>query len=271
MAAVPPALASAGDTAGVVSSGVSVVNVDFEVVDAPEASGDVETSGDAEASDNAVPVSYNTTEATSVAESIYSAEVASTLAIIDGVEAVDVTAAVDAMFNDTLLFHRLSKSDVDAVDICKSYAFDASQVNWHLANTEEWMRTYAIANQHRDFFKRNGLIATIAFDFLGFSGFKCAVGTSHLCTIDCPTVVRSVENLETARHVYFTLVSASHMLTVMEIIDVSISTCPTLLFIFVFYPRPGVCGVSPAPADVVFVFCSYPHPTATGANECRNL
>jgi hypothetical protein len=196
-------MASAGDVSGVVDSGVAFVDVEVEVVDAPEAT------GHAEASDNATPVSYNTTETISGAESIYSVEAAPTLAIIDGAEAIDITAAVDAMFNDTLLFNRVSQSDVDAVDICKSYAFDASQVNWHLANTEEWMRTYGLANQHRDFFKRNGLIATIAFDFLGISGFKCAVGISHLCTIDCPTVVRSVENLEMARHMYFTLVSAS--------------------------------------------------------------
>jgi hypothetical protein len=224
VAAVPPVVASTEDAAGVVSNGVADVDVDVEVVDASEAT------GTAEAIETAVPVPGNATEAMSGVGNIYPAEAAPTLAILDGIEAIDVTAAVDAMFNDTLLFHRLSQSDVDAVDICKSYAFDASQVNWHLANTEEWMRTYAIANQHRDFFKRNGLIATIAFDFLGISGFKCAVGTSHLCTVDCPTVVRSVENLVTARHVYFTLVSASHMLTVMEIIDVSISPCSHLLF-----------------------------------------
>ncbi|KAA8895437.1 hypothetical protein FN846DRAFT_339298 [Sphaerosporella brunnea] len=139
--------------------------------------------------------------------------------MIGGSEAVDVTNTVEAMFNDSALFHRLSQSDVDAVDICKSYAFDTSQVNWHLANTEAWQRSYALENQHRAIFKLRGLVGTIAFDFLGISGFKCAIGTSHLCTIDCPTVVRSVADLEVARHVYFTLASASHLVTVMEILD----------------------------------------------------
>jgi hypothetical protein len=229
--AVPPTENFAGDVAGDASApaavdapaadspAADVADVDVDVdINANDVS---EASANAEVSETAVPVSEHT-------KSLETADAAPTRIMIDGVvEAIEVTSAVDAMFNDSLLFHRLSQSDVDAVDICKSYAFDMSQVNWHLANTEEWMRTYAITNQHRDFFKRNGLIATIAFDFLGVSGFKCAVGTSHLCTVDCPTVVRSVENLETARHVYFTLVSASHMLTVMEIIDVSRPLTPT--------------------------------------------
>ncbi|KAF8539870.1 hypothetical protein BDD12DRAFT_909774 [Trichophaea hybrida] len=140
------------------------------------------------------------------------------ITIINGKVALDITDIVESMFSDTKLFHRLAQSDVDAVDICKSYAFDPSQINWHIAGTYEWMLDYTLANQNREFFKKNGLISTIAFDFLGINNFKCAIGTSHLCTVDCPTVVKSVEDLEIARNVFFALTSATHMLTITEIV-----------------------------------------------------
>ena len=140
--------------------------------------------------------------------------------MIDGKEALDITDIVENMYNDTRLFHRLAASDVDAVDICKSYAFDPSQTNWHIARTHEWLLEYALANKDRDYLRTHGLVATIAFDFLGRSQVKSAVGTSHLTAIDCPTVVRSVEDLEVARHVYYVLTSATQLLTVSEIVHV---------------------------------------------------
>ena len=145
--------------------------------------------------------------------------------VINGKEALDITDIVENMYNDTRLLHRLAATDVDAVDICKSYAFDPSQANWHIARTHEWLLEYALANRDRDYFRAHGLIATIAFDFLGRSQVKYAVGTSHLTAVDCPAVVRSVEDLEVARHVYYALTSATHLLTISEIVHVR---CPPL-------------------------------------------
>lgn len=141
-----------------------------------------------------------------------------TVEVGNGIEAIEVTDIVESMFDDTRLIHQLAQSDIDAIDICKSYAFEPSQVNWHVADTHRWMQIYTLMNQDRDYFKRNGLSSTIAFDFLGIANYKCAIGTSHLCTVDCPTVVRGIEDLTTARHVFFVLTSSSHMLTVTELI-----------------------------------------------------
>jgi len=142
------------------------------------------------------------------------------ITLINGNVALDITDIAECMFNGTKLFHQLAQSDIDAVDICKSYAFDPSQVNWHVAGTYEWMLNYTLANQDREYFKKNGLISTIAFDYLGINNYKCAIGTSHLCMVDCPTVVKSIEDLETARNVFFALTSATHMLTITEIVHV---------------------------------------------------
>jgi hypothetical protein len=144
-----------------------------------------------------------------------------TSVVVDGVDVLDLSNVVDNFFDDTNLFRKLAQTDLDAIEICKSYAFDASQVNWHVADTHRWMREYALENKDREYFQRNGLVATIAFDHLGIGNFKCAIGTSHLCRVDCPTVVKSVQDLEVARHVFFTLNSASHLLTVTEIVHVS--------------------------------------------------
>lgn len=170
------------------------------------------------------PTTITTTSgSTAISDSMYSVETE-----------VGFDDIIDSMFNDTKILHALAQSDVDTVEICKSYAFDPSQINWHLAKTEEWLRQYTLENKHREHFKRNGVISTIAFDFLGLHGFKCAIGFAHLCTIDCPTVVRYIEDLELARNVYFTLASASHLLSVLDTVHVSISRALTALANHIF-------------------------------------
>lgn len=133
----------------------------------------------------------------------------------------DNSANSDILFDDTELFHDLAQSDTDAVEICKSYAFDPSQINYHISQTDEWLRDYARKNAENPFFRQHGLIATVAFDHLGINNFICSIGTEHLCRIDCPTVVKSIDDLHLARRVYFALASASNFLTTTSIIHVS--------------------------------------------------
>lgn len=133
----------------------------------------------------------------------------------------DNSANSDILFDDTELFHDLAQSDTDAVEICKSYAFDPSQINYHISQTDEWLRDYARKNAGSPFFVQHGLVATVAFDHLGINNFICSIGTEHLCRIDCPTVVKSINDLHLARRVYFALASASNFLTTTSIIHVS--------------------------------------------------
>lgn len=123
--------------------------------------------------------------------------------------------------NSPKFFHSLEQTNMDAVDICKSYAFEPSQTNYLLAGTDDWLKEYAKANAHRPYYQQHGLMSTIAFDFLGINNFRCSVGTEHLCHIDCPTVVNSVQDLELARNIFFALSSASNLLTITSIIHVS--------------------------------------------------
>jgi hypothetical protein len=140
---------------------------------------------------------------------------------ISGADANDISDSTEGLFEDTRLLRKLSDSDIDAVEVCKSYAFDPSQLNWHIADTDSWLRKYSLENKHRHYFQLHGVISTIALDFLGITNFKCALGSAHLCRVDCPSVVKSVEDLEVARNVFFTLASTGNLLTAMEIVHVS--------------------------------------------------
>ena len=132
--------------------------------------------------------------------------------------AIDVTEMVESMFDTSRIMHELAQSDIDAVDICRSYAFDPTPLNWAHSQSDNWLKEYATANFHRNYYKNNGLVSTLAFDYLGKTNYKCTIGTSYLCQVDCPTVVRAISDLEVARKVYFILSSASNMLTVTEIL-----------------------------------------------------
>lgn len=127
------------------------------------------------ATEEAEPTSTPTTAASDTESSYDLAEVLPAELDVD---------AMGRLLNDTKILHKLAQSDIDAIEICRSYAFDASQLNWHISQAEGWMRQYSLENKDREYFKRNGLIATIAFDFLGMNNYKCAIGFTQLCTVD---------------------------------------------------------------------------------------
>ena len=90
--------------------------------------------------------------------------------------------------------------------------------NWQVSQAHNWMLAYTAANSKRNYYKENGLISTLVFDYLGKTNYKCAIGTSHLCHVDCTTVVRAISDLEIARNVFFILASTTHMLTITELL-----------------------------------------------------
>lgn len=124
---------------------------------------------------------------------------------------------------DKSLIHTVSGYALQNVDICKSRPFAPTQENYITSGTDEWLRAYTLENMHRRYFKRHGLMATIAYDFLGDTNYKCAIGVQHSCAVQCTTVVGHIEDLRVARRVYFAMSSVAHFTSAVEIIHVS---CP---------------------------------------------
>ncbi|KAL7276651.1 hypothetical protein RUND412_000356 [Rhizina undulata] len=124
--------------------------------------------------------------------------------------------------DDSVLLHTLSKEQVEAVDICKSYAFSPTVANYHISGAGQWLRSYTLANRNRPFMKSHGLVATIAYDYLGDTNWKCAIGTIASCSIKCTDVVEHVEDLVEARRVYFVLASVGHFVNVADLIHTSL-------------------------------------------------
>lgn len=149
-------------------------------------------------------------------------------------DAVDITDFVENLLDDTNLFHNITQSNLDAIEVCKSYAFDPSPLNYHVSETDEFLREYIAKNRGREFYQKYGLIASLAFDYLGIHNYKCGLGLQHLCRIDCPKVVNSIEDLETARRVYFALTSASNFLSISNMVYVSSITSRVLLLALTF-------------------------------------
>ncbi|KAL7269624.1 hypothetical protein RUND412_007698 [Rhizina undulata] len=118
--------------------------------------------------------------------------------------------------SDRVLLHALSQAQVEAVDICKSYAFSPTTANYHIADTGKWLRDYTNANRNRPYFKSHGLGSTIAYDYLGHTTWKCAVGTVQACHVRCTDVVEHVEDLVEARRVFFALASIGNFVNAVD-------------------------------------------------------
>ncbi|KAI5851429.1 hypothetical protein DFP73DRAFT_537127 [Morchella snyderi] len=114
--------------------------------------------------------------------------------------------------------HEISSYARDNVEICKSRPFAPTQLNYRRSGSDVWLREYTLENREREYFKHHGLAATIAYDFLGDTNFKCAIGTQSSCTVHCLNVVGHIEDLELARRVYFVLASTGHFVASLDII-----------------------------------------------------
>ena len=118
------------------------------------------------------------------------------------------------------VYHNVSGFAIENVEICKSRPFALTQENYLLSGADEWLREYTSANQNRKYMNLHGVISTIAYDFLGDTNFKCAIGFQHLCNVQCLTVVTHVEDLRLARQVYFVLASSSHFISALSVVHV---------------------------------------------------
>ena len=118
------------------------------------------------------------------------------------------------------LYHNVSGYAIENVEICKSRPFALSQENYLRSGADEWLRDYTMKNQNRKHMQKHGVISTIAYDFLGDTNFKCAIGYQHLCNVQCLAVVAHVEDLRLARQVYFVLASSSHFVSALTVVHV---------------------------------------------------
>ncbi|KAG0126324.1 hypothetical protein HOY82DRAFT_628485, partial [Tuber indicum] len=116
------------------------------------------------------------------------------------------------------VYHNVSGFAIENVEICKSRPFALTQENYLRSGADEWLREYTMDNQNRNYMQKHGVISTIAYDFLGNTNFKCAIGFQHLCNVECLTVVTHVEDLRLARQVYFVLASASHYVSALTVV-----------------------------------------------------
>lgn len=117
-------------------------------------------------------------------------------------------------------YHDISYYAKDNVEICKSRPFAPTQLNYIRSGADDWLKNYTLENRDRDYFKKHGLVSTIAFDFLGDTNFKCAIGVQNSCTVQCPNIVGHIEDLTLARRVYFVLSSAGHFVSAVDMVHV---------------------------------------------------
>lgn len=130
------------------------------------------------------------------------------------------TAIVSISGPSPALYHDISYYAKDNVEICKSRPFAPTQLNYIRSGADSWLKNYTLENKDRAYFKKHGLVSTIAFDFLGDTNFKCAIGVQHSCTVQCPNIVGQIEDLALARRVYFVLSSTGHFVSAVDMVHV---------------------------------------------------
>ncbi|KAI5818030.1 hypothetical protein BZA77DRAFT_365428 [Pyronema omphalodes] len=118
----------------------------------------------------------------------------------------------------SLTEHDRAPTDIEALEICQSPQFEPTLANFQEAGVYKWMIQFNRENSDTEFYLRHGMLPTIANNYLGLNNYKCALGTSHQCRTDCPTVVKSIGDLDLARKVFFTLASGQNLLTVGELV-----------------------------------------------------
>jgi hypothetical protein len=132
---------------------------------------------------------------------------------------INTTSPASAGIRTTSLTdHVRAPTDVEALEVCQSPQFEPTQANFQDAAVYTWMVEFNQQNSETDFYIRHGMLPTIANNYLGINNYKCALGTAHQCRTDCPTVVKSIEDLDLARKVFFTLASGQNLLTVGELV-----------------------------------------------------
>lgn len=117
-------------------------------------------------------------------------------------------------------YHEISTYARDNVAICKSRPFATTQLNYLRSGSDEWLKQYTLENKDREYYRTHGLASTIAYDFLGDTNFKCAIGVQHSCAAQCLDIVAHIPDLNLARRVYFVLTSAGHFVSAVEMIHV---------------------------------------------------
>lgn len=117
-------------------------------------------------------------------------------------------------------YHDISYYAKDNIEICKSRPFAPTQLNYIRSEADSWLKNYTLENKDRAYFKKHGLVSTVAFDFLGDTNFKCAIGVQHSCSVQCPNIVGHIEDLTLARRVYFVLSSVGHFVSAVDMVHV---------------------------------------------------
>lgn len=140
--------------------------------------------------------------------------------VSQGVQTTQPQDIVSSPETPSVPHHDISYYAKDNVEICKSRPFAPTQLNYIRSGADSWLKNYTLENKGRDYFKKHGLVSTIAFDFLGDTNFKCAIGVQHSCAAQCLNIVGHIEDLTLARRVYFVLASAGHFVSAVDMIHV---------------------------------------------------
>lgn len=127
---------------------------------------------------------------------------------------------IDVVLHDPTPRHDISRHAKDNVEICKSRPFAPTQLNYIRSGADNWLKSYTLENKDRSYFKKHGLVSTIAYDFLGDTNFKCAIGVQHSCAVQCLDVVGHVDDLTLARRIYFVLSSTGHFVSAVDMVHV---------------------------------------------------
>lgn len=120
------------------------------------------------------------------------------------------TTASDAFYDSPSVAADRTSDDVR--NICNTDAMALTQKNWLASGALELLQNVTAEGmlEQRDG-SGNRLLQQIASTYLGNGDFVCGAGALTTCTVSCSQVVTFVDDLETARDVYFLLKQAEHL------------------------------------------------------------
>lgn len=139
------------------------------------------------------------------------------------------------------LAHERTQQDVR--DVCKSFDFTLTVENFYLSGAMDWLEKYTLTARDSKSYRERGIVGSIAYNYLGDTGFRCGLGSTSLCILSlhsiisfyigllltelcspghvrCPDVVHAVNDLDEARAIFFVLKSAQHLNLVFNIVQV---------------------------------------------------
>lgn len=101
----------------------------------------------------------------------------------------------------------------EAIDtICASPSFELTSGNFVASGTGEFLKEYALQQQSTPVFRSSGILSSLAATHLGDPNLHYGISTPHRCAPSCSSVVRKLQdNIDEARAVYFTFLSAQHL------------------------------------------------------------